>query len=500
MREPQRSSFWVLTAVAGVCLGAAAVALSQPGDKQPQTREMATAENLSVAFRDVAKRVLPAVVSIETRTKAVEVSTNEELPFDDELFQQFFGNRPELREMLRNRRIPPREGKGSGFIIDASGIVLTNSHVVEDADRIVVRLHDGREIEARSWASDARSDVAIVRIEAEHPLPAVPLGNSDRSEIGDWVLALGNPFDIGVTVTAGIISAKGRATGINERENYLQTDAAINPGNSGGPLVNLAGEVVGINTAISTRSGGYDGVGFAIPVNMARWVAEQLVEEGRVRRAYLGVALQELTTELRRQFDIPPGKGALVGQVFPDTPASRAGFHEGDVILEFDGHDIPNRTALQELVEVSDVGRQYAVIVQRGGERVTVNVTLEEMPGDFTPALRRSQRGGNGESAREPDGVEKFGLEVTELSDEIRESLRLPDGTSGVLIRRVAPGSPASQAGLQPGDVIVQVRTTPVGSPEEFEEQTKDLSLDDGILLLIRRGTGTLFVVLKPVE
>lgn len=288
MREPQRSSFWVLTAVAGVCLGAAAVALSQPGDKQPQTREMATAENLSVAFRDVAKRVLPAVVSIETRTKAVEVSTNEELPFDDELFQQFFGNRPELREMFRNRRIPPREGKGSGFIIDASGIVLTNSHVVEDADRIVVRLHDGREIEARSWASDARSDVAIVRIEAEHPLPAVPLGNSDQSEIGDWVLALGNPFDIGVTVTAGIISAKGRATGINERENYLQTDAAINPGNSGGPLVNLAGEVVGINTAISTRSGGYDGVGFAIPVNMARWVAEQLVEEGRVRPGLSG--------------------------------------------------------------------------------------------------------------------------------------------------------------------------------------------------------------------
>ncbi|MFG0334585.1 MAG: PDZ domain-containing protein, partial [Maioricimonas sp. JB049] len=188
------------------------------------------------------------------------------------------------------------------------------------------------------------------------------------------------------------------------------------------------------------------------------------------------------------------------GQVFPDTPASRAGFREGDVILEFDGHEITNRTVLQELVEISEVDEQYPVIVKRGGERVTVNVTLEEMPGDFTPALRRSQQGENGDAAAKPEGVEKFGLELTELSDEIREQLRLPDGTSGVLVRRVAPGSSAAQAGLQPGDVIVQVRTKPVGSPEEFEEQTQNLSLEDGILLLIRRGTGTLFIVLKPVE
>ncbi|MFG0332363.1 MAG: trypsin-like peptidase domain-containing protein, partial [Maioricimonas sp. JB049] len=191
MKNTQRSGFWILTAVGGVCLGAAAVALSQPGNTQPQTREMATAENLSVAFRDVARRVLPAVVAIETRTKAVEVGGSDDLPLNDELFRQFFGNRPDLQEMFRNRRIPPREGKGSGFIIDAGGIILTNSHVVEDADRIVVRLYDGREIEASSWAADARSDVAIVRIESEEPLPAVPLGDSDQSEIGDWVLALG---------------------------------------------------------------------------------------------------------------------------------------------------------------------------------------------------------------------------------------------------------------------------------------------------------------------
>lgn len=493
-----RHFVWLLAIASGICVGAGAVALSQPEEKLAPA-PIRTPEDLSVSFRNVAEQVLPAVVSIRTETKAREIAVDDQmLPQQEEFFRQFFGNDPRFREFFENqrRRIPRREGTGSGFIVSEKGIVLTNSHVVESADRVTVRLYDGREIEAKSWDIDPRSDVAVVRLETNEDLPYLSLGDSDEMQVGDWVLALGNPFDVGTTVTAGIISATGRGPGINEREDYLQTDAAINPGNSGGPLVNLYGDVVGINTAISTRSGGYDGIGFAIPANMVRWVANQLMESGTVRRAYLGVALQELTPELRNQFGVDVGQGALVGQVFPDTPSAKAGVQPGDVILKFSGKPITNRSALQDIVERSEPGKSYKLDVLRDGQMIALDVKLEQMPEDYTEALRRARRSSPAEPQSESE-ISALGIEVTDLTSELAEQLGLKYERSGIVVKSVAPDSIAAEAGLQPGDLIQRVGTKPVKDVAAFRQVLKNADLAKGVLLHIRRGEGSAFVVVK---
>jgi serine protease Do len=504
MQAIKRNTAWVTAVVLGVCLGAAAVTWSQGNRAAPP--EAQTAHDLSIAFRDVANKVLPAVVSIESRIEAKEAPEEAQSPFgNDEFFKRFFGDDPRLQEMFRNprgMRMPPREGRGSGVIIDSKGVILTNSHVVSGADRVVVRLHDGREVRAASWAADPRSDVAIVRVEVDQPLPVVRLGNSDAMQIGDWVLAMGNPFNVGTTVTAGIISATGRGPGINERESYLQTDAAINPGNSGGPLVNLNGEVVGINTAISTSSGGYDGVGFAIPVNMAHWVSDQLIRDGHVRRAYLGVSLQEMDNALRRQFGVNVGDGALVSQVMPNTPASKAGIQPGDVVTEMAGKKVTDRSQLQGIVEALEVGRKYPAEVVRDGKRLALEIAVEEMPGDFTAAQRRARP--NGSAPREEAAkFNELGLEIERLTPQMLEQLGLKEQAnriSGVLVKSVEPRSPAAQAGVQAGDIIEKVGAKRVTAPDEFKSATEGLSLADGVVLLVRRGDGTQFVVVKSDE
>ncbi len=485
----------LVSTVAGVCVIAAAVAVAQQQLRVPDTSPgVEHAEALSFTFRNVAKTVLPAVVSIETRSKAVQINQpGGRSPFEDEFFKRFFGDNKIPEEMFRQRQMPQQRGSGSGFIIDSSGIILTNAHVVEGAERVVVKMEDGRELTATDWEADSRSDVAIVRVDAGEPLPSMALGNSDDMEIGDWVLALGNPFDIGTTVTSGIISAKQRNTGINERESYLQTDAAINPGNSGGPLVNLRGEVVGINTAISTRSGGYDGVGFAIPINNARWVADQLIADGSVKRAYLGVRLQEMNPRLRDQFGVPNGHGTLVADVVEGAPASAAGMEPGDVILNFAGQDVRNSTHLQGIVEQLTVGETYPMTVLRQGSETTLNVTVEEMPGDFTAAMRRSAQPDN-----EPEGSPAFnelGLEIASLGSPEAEKFSVDSSVQGVLITSVEPGSPAAQARLRAGDVIERVGDIAVTTLEEYEAAAAEQSLAQGIVLLVRRGDGSLFVV-----
>ncbi|MBL8848965.1 MAG: PDZ domain-containing protein, partial [Planctomycetaceae bacterium] len=338
-----------------------------------------------------------------------------------------------------------------------------------------------------------------IRIKSEQPLPVLALGNSDLMQVGDWVLAAGNPFDVGVTVTAGIISATGRGPGINERENYLQTDAAINPGNSGGPLVNLNGEVIGINTAISTSSGGYDGVGFAVPVNMARWVAEQLIDTGEVRRAYLGVALEELTNDLRQAFKVPLGEGALVLRVMPGTPAQKAGVEAGDIVVEIDGQRVKDRGHLQGIVEALEVGKVYPLAVLREGERTTLDVTLEAMPSDFTAALRRGDSIAPDAPAEEKDEpqYDQLGLQVQEIDDALRTQLELEEGMTGVVITSVKEGSPAALEGLETGDVVEKVGTTKITTHEEFQAAVESLSLEKGVALLITRGGDSRFVVLK---
>jgi serine protease Do len=427
---------------------------------------------------------------------------NGQLSPEERMLREFFGNqRPGMERFFRNapRSTPRQHGAGSGFIVDPTGIILTNSHVVEGADRVTVKLVDGRELAAESWNFDPRSDVAIVRIKADEPLPALTLGDSKQMQVGDWVLALGNPFNVGTTVTAGIISATGRGPGINEREEYLQTDAAINPGNSGGPLVNMFGEVVGINTAISTRSGGYDGIGFAIPSKNVRWVADQLIAHGEVKRSYLGVQLQMLSSDLRRQLDVPWGQGALVSEVFPNTPAEQAKLQPGDIIMEFDGHKVGDRDDLVDIVERSAPKKTYDMKVLRAGKEVTLAVKLEPMPSDYTAALRRARVQDHPTEQAKPENEEisKLGVEVTELNSEISEQLGMDKDSKGVVVRSVKSGSPADEAGLQSGDVIQRVGTSAVQNLSEFRDAVNKADLASGVLLHIKRGKNAAFVVVK---
>ncbi len=477
--------------------------------QSPAAREGSNyAESLSQAFREAAEKTLPAVVMIRTLPSEDRQPRSgreappdlwEDFPFDEEgPFGDLFRMHPELRRFFRERPPMPSipqplpEGVGSGVIIDPSGIILTNNHVVQQAGKIVVRLHDGREFEAKEVKRDPKTDLAIVRIEAKD-LKAARLGDSDKVQVGDWVLALGQPFGLEGTVTAGIISAKGRGLGIAPRENFLQTDAAINPGNSGGPLVNLNGEVIGINTAITTRSGGYQGVGFAVPVNLAKWVADQLIRKGKVERAYLGVAIQMLTPPLAEQFGLKVQEGVVVTDVFPDTPAEAAGLKSGDVILEFAGAKVSKPAELQEIVERCPINSQQTITIFRDGKRIPLQVTVREQPKDYG-LTRRSRLPGRGPERGGP--VEDLGLELEPLTPEVARQLGL-DFTEGLVITHVRPNSVAALAGLESGEVIVQVNRLPVKTMEDFRKALEKSPLDKGVLLLVRTAQGSRFVVLK---
>jgi serine protease Do len=504
MRTLKANRNWLLALVGAILFAGAAAGLAQKVDVDlpPDVKQKAT--DLSTIFRTVAKEVTPGVVSIETLGKArVMEEAQFEAPFgEDSPFREFFENDPQLREFFERQRefpqpqqqqLPRQRGMGSGFVIDASGIIMTNSHVVDGAEQVKVRFPDGREFIATDVRTDPRTDVAIVRIDApQGSLTALPLGDSSQVQVADWVLAIGTPFGLETTVTQGIISAMSRVPGINEREDYLQTDAAINPGNSGGPLVNLDGEVIGINTAISSRSGGYDGIGFAIPINMARWVADQLIEKGRVERAYLGVSIQEVSGELAKKFGTEAGQGALVSQVFADSPAGEAGIQPGDVIVSLGGEQIDGPAALQNTVERLKIGRKYDVVVLRGGERKTLGVTFREMPQDYS--RRSAVLPGDSEDA--PESFEELGFEVQELTPELAEKLGF-EAAGGVVVTSVEPTSPAGNAGLRAGDVIEKVGTQPVSTPAEFRAALKDADLNDGILLLVRNQAGSRFLVLQ---
>lgn len=477
-----------------------------------------SANHLSTAFRTVANRLLPAVVSIENRPSlAMQQAGGNVQPSQDGLPRgfNFEGDNPfegtPLEEMFRGRNfrmVPPngrgpsgrapggngssmpfQGGIGSGVIISTEGIVLTNNHVVAGGGEVTVKTHDGREFTAVNVWTDPKTDLAVVKIEASD-LVAAPLGDSEQVEIGDWVVALGQPFGLESTVTAGIISAKNRGLGITDRENFLQTDAAINPGNSGGPLVNLRGEIIGINTAISSRSGGNEGIGFAVPSNLARWVADQLVENGSVRRAYLGVGIQPVTQDLAKQLSVAPRSGVAVTDVFPKTPAAKSGLQSGDVIVKFDGQSVRDPQQLQLAVERSEFGKTLDVDIVRNGKSMQLSYKPEEQPGNFgvrTPGkaeIRPSQR------------MENFGMEVAPMDAEVAEQLGL-SGVEGVVITAVRENSPAAEAGLDSGMVITQVNRQQVASIEEFVAAMEKSKGGDGALLLVRTENGSRFVVLK---
>jgi serine protease Do len=494
---------WSLAFVGLASLAGAAAVVAQRDGAPPPSPEARHAEELSEAFRNAARGALPSIVSIETRGKSVQMTRGFNLPFDEEdsPLPELFRNDPQLRQFFRRlpqQQMPPTRGMGSGFIIDPAGVIMTNAHVVADAEEVTVRLHDGREFIATDVKTDPKSDVAILRIEGAGDLKAIPLGDSDAVEIADWVLAIGSPFQLELTVTAGIISAKGRGPGIADREDFLQTDAAINPGNSGGPLLNLRGEVIGLNTAISTRSGGYDGVGFAIPVNMAKWVSNQLIEKGEVSRAYLGVSIQPVDTRLSRQFDVPVGQGTIVNQVMPESPAEDAGLKLGDVIVDFAGEKVTSPRHLQGIVERLDVDKPYKMTILRGGERQQINVTLRQMPQNYsTRALLDGEEAQPAPPEPEESKFDDLGIEAQELTPAIGQRLGVGRDVRGVVVTSVESNSPAERAGLRTGDVISKVGTQDVATVDEFQEALDGSSLEDGVLLFVRTGNVGRFLVVE---
>lgn len=451
-----------------------------------------TPGEFSMAFRQVASNSLPSVVSIRTLGKAQTMETggmlDENAPVPD-----FFKNDPRFRDMLkapRQQRAPQQQrGMGSGFVIDASGIVMTNNHVVEGADEVIVTLQDGREFVAKDIKTDPRTDVAVLRIEGATGLVALPLGNSDDIEAGDWVMAIGSPFGLDTSVTAGIVSGKGRGMHIAEREDFIQTDAAVNPGNSGGPLINLQGEVVGINTAISSRSGGYDGVSFAIPVNMARWVSTQLVSSGHVTRAYLGTSIRPVAGDVATKFGGKAGEGVLIQQVMPNSPAAKAGLEPGDIILSINGVAVNDPRGLQSAVERLDVTKSYPVVGKRQGKDLNLSVKVEAMPDDFT-ARRVSQT-----PAPKSDSLEKLGLSISQLTPGIARQLGIEG--EGVVVTEVGNDSVAAQSGVKVGDVIEKIGESSVKDSTQVKEALEKADLKEGIVLHLRNSDGKRFVILK---
>ncbi len=443
------------------------------------------------AFASVAKKVSPAVVFIQVETMvpsqpAMEFSS----PSDDEFFRRFFGPTfPAPQRQPPHPQMPPQQhavGQGSGFIISTDGYILTNNHVVGDADKITVKLEDGREFTATTIGADPRSDVALIKIDAK-ALPVLALGDSDALEVGEWVVAIGNPFGLSHTLTVGVVSAKGRSSvGLADYENFIQTDAAINPGNSGGPLVDLDGRVIGMNTAIFSRSGGYMGIGFAIPINMIKSIKRQLLNSGRVTRGYLGIVIQSLTPDLAKSFGLNIRKGVLVAEVSKNSPAERAGLKQGDVIVEFDGKVVETVGSFRNRVALNAPGSSKSITVLHQGKRRTLTVTIGKLP--------EGEQQANVHGA--PKTLEKLGLTVQTLTPNLAQQFGLKD-EKGVLITQVKPGSIAALASIRPGAVIQEVNHTQVSNVDELLQAVAKTSEHNSVLLLIREEDYSRFVALK---
>lgn len=466
------------------------VALLVPSVVMAEDDPIVHAKALSRAFRKAAEATVPTVVKITTQSKAPARNRTRRggNPFRGTPFEEFFND--EMQKRLEES--PSREGVGSGVIIDASGVVLTNNHVVDGADEVMVRLNDGREFKTTDVKVDPETDLAVLRLVGAKNLPAAKLGNSDSLDVGDWVIAIGNPFELETTVSAGIISAKGRNIGQVKRGQFLQTDAAINPGNSGGPLVNLDGEVIGINTAIASNSGGYQGIGFAIPVNTARWVTDQLVKSGKVQRAYLGVGIDEVTSEMAEKFNLRRGEGVLLQQIHPDTPAAAAGLKEGDLILQFAGQSVSGPRALQELVERAPLESHQKVRILREGKPMTIDIVMKALPDNFGVArTRRPLEIAEGEGLSDA----KLGFEVSDLTKEVADRLGYSD-LKGVLVSKVDEKGVGYDRGLRVGMLIMKVGKRSVSTIEEFRATMKEESLKEGVLLFVKSGSSNKFIVL----
>jgi serine protease Do len=441
-------------------------------------------------FIEVSKRVTPAVVNISTKRliKEREGQAPAAPFFNDPFFKRFFGQEPfTFPEIPKERR---EQSLGSGVIVDQKGYVITNNHVVEKADEIKVVLNDRREFKGKIVGSDPKTDIAVVKIDGKD-LPTVPWADSSHLQVGELVLAIGNPFGLNNTVTMGIVSAVGRANvGIADYEDFIQTDAAINPGNSGGALVNTRGELVGINTAIFSQSGGYMGIGFAVPSNMAKSVLNSLVRTGKVVRGWLGVSIQEVTPSLAKEFGLPEPKGALVGEVVPGSPAEHAGIQRGDVILELNGKTIEHTGQLRNLVADTPIGEKVKVKIFRDKQTKEVAVTIGEQPKEMASSGAAEER--------KEKSTALNGVEALDITPETAGEYGLSKDQRGVVISRIEPGSLAEEAGLQRGDVIVEVNRKPVKNIEEYNAAVTKTKENEAVLLLVKRQGGMIFVTISP--
>jgi len=451
---------------------------------------------------DLADKVTPAVVNISaTQVQEDKKADMSKLPPGSQLDDMF-------EEFLKRHRQQGGEGKsrrssslGSGFIIDPSGIVITNNHVIDGANEIEVILTDGTKLKAEIIGKDAKVDLAVLRVKPAKPLPSVKFGDSDKTRVGDWVIAVGNPFALGGTVTAGIISAKGRNIDSGPYDNYLQTDASINKGNSGGPLFNLDGEVIGINTAILSPSGGSIGIGFATPSDTAEPVIRQLMKFGETRRGWLGVRIQNVDDQIAESLGLGKARGALVSGVDEKGPSAGAGFKPGDVIVSFDGKPVANAHDLPKIVAQTEVAKEVDVVVIRDGKELTRKVTLGRLEDNEakTPAAKPVLAEKSPEPAQK---LHAMGVELAPLDADTREKYKIKDSVrSGVVIGKVDPESPAAEQHLAPGDVIVEINRQPVASPEDFVKQSKALKAEGRktALLLIAGAQGQArFIALPP--
>ncbi len=479
--ELKKSTIRVLSALCGIGL----LGLYPPhalAEESALTPGAKVAEELSQAFERVAENITPSVVTISTESSPKKRTSRK----GKDPLREFFGD-----DFVDKMAPTPQRGLGTGVIVDESGHILTNNHVLGDADEVTVRLANEKTVKAKVVGTDPRTDLAVIKIKVREELakPA-KLGDSDSLKIGEWVVAAGASFGLDNTITAGIVSAKGRAlSGGAQYEDFIQTDAAINPGNSGGPLVNLRGEVVGINTAIVSKSGGYMGIGFAIPINMAKQVLTSLISNGKVTRGWLGVGIQNLTEDLSASFNYSSTDGALVGHVDPDGPAKEAGFKQGDIIIKVDSTRIKNVNQLRNLIAGIKPKTKTSVIIVRDGKKLTRSVTIGELSSQVT------------EPTEEPDGaVEDVGITVEEFSSSSPRKPRT-EKSSGIFIAQIDTRGPAADAELQPGDVIVSVDGKEIDSIEDFREAISKGNLTKGLRFVVEsQGMQRFAIVRGEVE
>jgi serine protease Do len=457
---------------------------------------MAPSPSTPTSFAALAARLSPLVVNVKV-VKIEKVGNfpafpnfpqgeMQEGPFKD-FFERFFQGMPNSN-MPPNQQMPKVQGAGSGVIISQDGYVLTNNHVIEGAKEVTVTLADHKEYKARIVGRDAKTDLAILKIEASGAFPAATLGDSDQLQVGDWVVAIGNPFGLNNTVTSGIVSAKGRVIGAGPYDNFIQTDASINPGNSGGPLFNMNGEVVGINTAIIAQG---QGIGFAIPVNTVKPLVPQLETKGEVTRGYIGVSIQTITPALEKAMQLQSPKGALVADITANGPAAQAGLQRGDVIVAYNGKEVADSHDLPALVAATPIGQQATVTVIRNGTKLQLPVKVAQLPSEQTA------------NAAQPEGAvqparSKWGLQLRDLDPQLASQLHLKN-EKGVVVAGVQPGSQAAEAGVQKGDVILEVNRQPVASVQDLTKKLDGSQDKNHLLLLVQRGSGKLFVPLENV-